>query len=179
MKIWDSTWECVGSFPHTLESVNVIPRLHSRLAPFHAFALVAISRLGSWHLAWHSHLEASVFIKNLLLMRTIQLFSYNLFSVFFPRHCMMYFNMVFSFGKEFIHWCSLALFFLHFYFYSSDQNDEQKRGRIQFHHILCKKIIIINMAMKFVTIIWKNYIHLNIIYICDASQIHIIIFHIV
>jgi hypothetical protein len=38
--------------------------------------------------------------------------------------------------------------------YSSDQNDEQKRGRIQFHHIWCKKIIIINMAMKYITIIW-------------------------
>jgi hypothetical protein len=31
--------------------------------------------------------------------------------------------------------------------------------------------------MKFVTIIWKLYIHLNIIYICDVSYIYI--FHIV
>ncbi len=46
---WESTWECVGSFPHIPGNANVTPRLHARPAPFHAFALVAIPRLGSWH----------------------------------------------------------------------------------------------------------------------------------
>jgi hypothetical protein len=35
---WESTWECVGSFPHSHipKNVNVTPRLHSRPTPFHA-----------------------------------------------------------------------------------------------------------------------------------------------
>jgi hypothetical protein len=33
----------------TPKSVNVTLRLHSQLAPFHAFALVTNLRLGSWH----------------------------------------------------------------------------------------------------------------------------------
>ncbi len=35
---------------HSPESVNVTPEFHSRPPPFHALALVASQRLGSWHI---------------------------------------------------------------------------------------------------------------------------------
>jgi len=47
---WESTWECMGSFPHTPRSANVTLGLHSQFTHFHAFALVVSPKLGSWHI---------------------------------------------------------------------------------------------------------------------------------
>jgi hypothetical protein len=41
---WELTWECGGSFPHTL----LHSRAHSWLAPLQALALVMNPRLGLW-----------------------------------------------------------------------------------------------------------------------------------
>jgi hypothetical protein len=45
-----SVWAHSLTLFHTLRSVSVSPGLHFWLAPFHALALVASPRLGSWHM---------------------------------------------------------------------------------------------------------------------------------
>jgi len=66
---WELTWECEGSFPHTLlhsptlpGAWNVTHGLPSWLAPLQAFALVASPRLGFQHINY-----AKIFI--VLMMR--------------------------------------------------------------------------------------------------------------
>jgi len=48
-----SVWAHSLTFSRILKSVNVNPELRSPLPPFHALALVANPRLGSWHLCFH------------------------------------------------------------------------------------------------------------------------------
>jgi hypothetical protein len=91
---WESTWGCVGKFPHTFshsESVNVTPGLHFWPTPFYAFILVMSPRLGSWQ-----HLK--VFLSNHnIIPHTQQHYKLKVFTTW--RYLKKCFTCILSYSK--------------------------------------------------------------------------------